>query len=319
LLLFGLLLMTLMIGLRFEVGADWAAYERMFLRSQQNDLPTTLGFGDPGYFLVNWLTARMGLGIWGVNLFCGLATVAGVAALTRLQRQPWLAVLVAIPYLIVVIAMGYTRQAAALGFMMIGLAAFLRTGSILRCILWIALAALFHKSAVVAVPLLAYVSTSQSRWNLLLVASASVGLYMLLLDDAVDALVATYIGSRYASTGAAVRISMCVVPALIFFALRRRLDFSVQEDRLWRNFSLLALAAVVALAITPSSTAVDRVALYLLPLQFVIMARLPGTIFTEPVGRLIVIAYTGVVLFTWLNFAVHARFWVPYESILWTS
>jgi hypothetical protein len=83
--------------------------------------------------------------------------------------------------------------------------------------------------------------------------------------------------------------------------------------------ALLALASVGWLLVSASSTAVDRMALYLIPLQLFVFARLP-----DLMGRgrglrnwvLAVVAYYAAVLFVWLNFATHAYTWVPYHSWL---
>ena len=75
--------------------------------------------------------------------------------------------------------------------------------------------------------------------------------------------------------------------------------------------------AVAAYYYLPSSTAVDRVALYLLPLQLVVFAYLP-----EVAGRAttpnkdwvwLVLGYYALVQFVWFNYATHAPWWIPYR------
>jgi hypothetical protein len=311
--LIGLLAMTLMIGLRFQVGGDWNTYQFIFKRSAYYNLEQTITRSDPGYAFLNWAAQQIGSDVWLVNLLCAILTVWGVAALARREPQPWLSLLLAIPYLIVVVAMGYTRQAAALGLVMVGLASLLKTGSVARLVFWAALGALFHKSAIVCLPLVAFTGNRRKVVDLALIASAALGLYTLLLQDSVDLLVKNYIGTRYSSSGAAIRVSMSVLPAIIFLLFRRRLGFTEVEGKLWRNYSLVAIGAAAALAVSPSSTAVDRIALYLLPLQFVVLARIPGALVSRSFGILIVAGYSAAVLFTWLNFAVHAQSWLPYR------
>ena len=109
---------------------------------------------------------------------------------------------------------------------------------------------------------------------------------------------------------------MSLLPALVFLVFKRRLAFDEDEAKLWRNFSLVAIGAAIALAVTPSSTAVDRIALYLLPLQFIVLARIPGTLVSRNFGNLLVSGYTAAVLFTWLNYAANAQSWLPYRSLV---
>lgn len=310
----GLIAMTLMVGLRFEVGGDWVNYERIFVRSSFRTFDQIFLQSDPGYAFLNWVTSQVGAGIWLVNLACAIPTVVGVAALARREPQPWLAILIAIPYLIIVVGMGYTRQAAALGFVMIGLASLLDKGSLLRMVLWTAIGALFHKSAIICLPLVAFTGKRSKAIDLALLASAAIGLYTLFVQDSVDRLLRNYIAARYSSSGAAIRVSMSLLPAIVFLLFRRRLGLTDEERQLWRNFSLVAVIAAIALVVTPSSTAVDRIALYLLPLQFVILARIPGTLLARNFGNLLVSAYTAAVLYIWLNYAANADSWLPYRS-----
>ena len=51
--------------------------------------------------------------------------------------------------LVVVVAMGFTRQAAAIGFLMLAFAAFSEK-SLVRFLIFVALATTFHKTAVIA-------------------------------------------------------------------------------------------------------------------------------------------------------------------------
>jgi len=64
---------------------------------------------------------------------------------------------------------------------------------------------------------------------------------------------------------------------------------------------------------------VDRLALYLTPLQVVVFSRLPflarKELHPDVMVVLILFGY-GAVLFVWLNFASHAQYWLPYRNIL---
>ena len=95
-------------------------------------------------------------------------------------------------------------------------------------------------------------------------------LYDLLLANSVDQFVTNYIEAEYNSQGAAIRVAMNLVPATIFLAARSRFRYLTLDDRMWRNFSLAAWLFLVLLLVLPSSTAVDRLALYVIPLQLAI-------------------------------------------------
>jgi hypothetical protein len=240
----------------------------------------------------------------------------GLVAFCRQQPRPWLALAVAVPYMVVVVAMGYSRQGEALGLAMLGLVGLARRNN-LQFVLLVALAATFHKSAVLLVPLAVLAEPRGRLWTGLWVGIAAVLLYWVLLADSVDALMAGYVEAQYQSEGAAVRIAMNAMPAALLLLLRKRVAWQqVAERNLWTMLALAALAAVVALLVSPSSTAVDRVALYLIPLQLFVFARLPDLLGHGRDRRhwvVAVVLYYAAVLLVWLVFATHSQYWLPYR------
>lgn len=313
LLVLGAVMIALLVGLRYQVGADWDTYEFMFSYARRTDIGRALEIGDPGYQILNWGVQNLGGEMWLVNLVCGVLFTWGLMRFAQVQSNPWLAVLVAVPYMIVVVAMGYSRQAVALGILMAGLASMKRNGSVLRFLAYVAAAALFHKTAVVAFPLVALASRRNRTINIFVAITASVLLYDMFLGDSMQQFVDNYIEAEYSSQGAAIRVAMIVVPAAMFLLFPNRFGFSAEERLMWRHFSLAAFGFLILLLTLPSSTAVDRMALYVMPLQLAVLSRMPGTIMHPTIGKFVIIAYSFAVQFVWLNFAVHSEYWVPYK------
>jgi hypothetical protein len=305
----------LMIGLRYEVGGDWGNYIDILDEVGRSDFWAGVWKQDPGYGLLNWLSARAGLGMWAVNLACALVFTWGLVRFARRQPNPWLVMVVAVPYLIIVVAMGYTRQAVAIGFILAGLAV-LEQG-LLRFSIYLAFAVMFHKSAVVILPLVA-LSASYRRFVTagILLASAVI-LYYAFVQASVDRLMTNYVESSYGSQGAGVRVAMNLPPALLFLFFQRRFTVSDQERKLWRNFSLAGLMALAVLEFTSATTAVDRLALYVIPLQMFVLGRLPfafhGKRGPSAAITLMVIAYSATIEFVWLNYAANSPYWIPYQ------
>jgi len=309
------LFFSLAIGLRFEVGGDWFAYVRHLELRAATSLTDVLLGSDPGYYLVNWLVAQAGGSIIWVNAACGMIVMAGVVRFARSQPLPWLALLVAVPYLIIVVGMGYTRQSVALGFLLIGLVS-LRNRQMRWFVFWVMLGATFHKSAVLMLPVAALASTSNRFWSFFWVGLMSlVGGYLFVFDSA-ERLWTNYVEADYQSQGGLIRVLMNAIPALLFFVFQRSLRLSEAERKLWFWMSLLALACIPLVVI--SSTATDRVALYLIPIQMFVFARLPFVV-SDPRHRglitLAVVGYYGLVQAVWLFFASHAFVWLPYRMV----
>jgi hypothetical protein len=309
----GAVVMTLLIGLRYKVGGDWASYEFMYYRAGPLAFSDALSIGDPAYQAVNWIAYQFDGEVWLVNSTCAIFFVWGLFRLCRTQPLPWLAALVAVPYAVIVIAMGYTRQAVALGLIMAGIADFLRGGSVLRYAVFASAAALFHKTAVVAFPVVALATERNRLVNMLIVLAGGIFLYDLFLGDAMDNFVENYIRAAYSAQGAAIRIAMNMFAAGVLWLARGRLEMQKLEWKVWRNFSFASAASLVFLIVSPSSAAVDRISLYIIPLQIAVLGRVPLIFKSRLFGTVIVTLYCFSVEFVWLNFGQFAGAWVPYR------
>lgn len=313
---FVFVLFALMMGLRHEVGGDWLNYLPHFRDTASRTFSEVLSRGDPGYYGLNWLVAHAGGSIYQVNLVCALVMMWGTVVFCRAQPNPWLALLAAVPYMLVVVGMGYTRQAVALGFALLGLAA-LGNGRVRAFVLWIAIGATFHKSAVLLLPIAALAASRNRILTGAIVGVTTLLLYYLLLADASEALWQNYVEAQYQSSGGMIRVLMNVVPAALLVLFRKRLVPDAQERKLWLWMAVFAFACLPLVSL--ASTAVDRVALYLIPIQLFVFARVPRlarTVRTRTPLVLGVIGYYAAVLFVWVNYAVHAFAWLPYQNLL---
>lgn len=308
-------MLAVMIGFRYEVGADWRGYLDYLYSAELLSFSEVFTSDEPGYILLNWIAARTVGEVWLVNLFCGFVFAVGLVVFARCQPRPWLAILVAVPYLVIVVAMGYSRQAVAVGLAMLGLSALARDRSSLKFVAWVGLAATFHKSAVMLIPLAALAANRGRLWTAAWIGAATVMFYWLFLEDSIDRYIGGYIEAGYQSEGAAIRVAMNALPAAIFLLARRFFILTPAELKLWTIMSLLALVFVFFLLVSPSSTAVDRMALYLIPLQVFVLSRLPDMLGGRKASEITfgVVAYSATVQFVWFNFAAHAAYWAPYQ------
>jgi len=312
--------LVLMIGLRHEVGGDWIPYIEMLESYTDTATADKFGFQDPAFVLFNKLATWSGTGVYLLNVLSAIFFSWGLVVFCRAQPRPWLALVVAVPYLITVVAMGYTRQGVAIGIAMVGMVA-LSEGSTLRFMLWIALAALFHKSAIILVPMAVLAGTKRWVFKLTWVTVAGLTLFVLLLQEAMSFWIGGYIESQYQSSGAAIRIAMNALPSALFLFLRKRFQLSPAQRSFWTGMAWGALLLVVLLVVSPSSTAVDRLALYWIPLQLFVLSRLPSALGQED-GKnagwvYAVVAYSAVVHFVWLVYADTAFAWLPYQFYPW--
>lgn len=311
-----IVVLIIVIGFRYDVGGDWNNYYRYLFRAYHLTFSDLGALEDPGYWALNILSTLFGWGMTGVNTFGAVLFSVGLVLFCRSLPRPWLALACAMPYLVTVVAMGYTRQAIALGLAMIGLVMLGRQRFVIFALLVLA-GALFHKSAVLLIPI-AGLTVSRNRFlTMVLVAGATALGYVTLLEDSAAHLVETYKDQNFESAGAFIRLAMNFTPAALFLLYRNRFALAGGERKLWLIFSLLAVGMFFAFFLTNLSTALDRMALYIIPLQLVVFAHLPDVL--GAFGRrnqaivAMILLYYATVLFVWLNFANHSHRWVPYQ------
>ncbi len=314
-----LISLIIMVGFRYQVGGDWVNYFHFLYDVNGKSFVEVMQMTDPSYMLANWLSVQFDFSTIGVNVLCSILFSIGLIEFCRNLPRPWLGLTVAVPYTVIVVGMGYTRQGVAIGLAMLGFLALKRNSTFLF-VFWVVIAATFHKTAVLLLPI-AVLSNTKSRFQTAIwIAVTFAVAYTLLLQESVDGLVQNYAQAQYQSEGALVRLLMNAFPAIILLWNSRKFNFSNSELSLWWWMAIISLVLLVAVSISPSSTAVDRIALYMLPLQLVVFANCPEALKSKAIDQnfwvLIIIFYYACVLFVWLNFADNSLYWVPYKSFL---
>jgi hypothetical protein len=306
----------LMIGLRWKIGPDWAAYAEIFGDTQLYTFKQVTLHVDPGFILLMWALGQNGAPFWVLNFICGAIFAAGLTAFCARQPNPWLSYLLAFPYLIIVIGMSGDRQAAALGFLFFALNAF-EDRKLPRLVVLTLLGALFHSSVILMLPILLFSYSGKTVQRAALLCLILI-IFLSQFQHAFTVYAHRYSSLKIQSGGLVYRLAMNSLAAVGYFAFRTKLGLSQHQARLWRNFSICTVALVFLAVIAPSSTAVDRFLLYLFPLQFVILGRLPSAFVPERSPSFVtvaVIAYAAAVQLIFLNFGTFSSYYVPYRSI----
>jgi hypothetical protein len=278
-----------------------------------------IGVTDPLFALLLWLSAQLGTDVYPVNAICSLILAIGVVRVALQTREPWLAIAGAVPYLLIVVGLGYVRQAGAIGMILIAIAS-LERGNRARPLLYLAIAAGLHSSAVSVLPFFGLALANRNKLQIFLLATAGSIAFYFLLARQLAFFETTYIETDFESSGALIRIAMSVVASLLILARWRSFSFPAHTRPIWLGFAASNVIAFVILGTIEASTAVDRVALYFAVVQIFVFGNIRELVgFARgfsPVLRLLVLALAVAVQLVWLVLASHAEDWVPYRSLL---
>lgn len=310
------ILLTFIIGFRHEVGGDWNPYIWHLNAMRDKTLADTLFERDPAYAFLEWFGANVWGGIYLVNTVCAGIFSWCLLAFCRIQSRPWLAVCISTPILIIVVSMGYTRQAVAIGLVMLGFIQ-LQRGQVWRFILLTACASLFHTTALIFAPLAIFFLSKVKVVTLIGLTVTAGAFFTLMLQDYLALLYRDYIVAEYHSAGAIFRLATTALPAILFLIFREKFRLTVLQKKFWILMAILALSCVILFAVLPSSTAIDRFALYLVPLQIFVFSNMPDAVLRSSTGKNLlvgaVVAYSAAIQFVWLSFGAHAPEWLPYR------
>lgn len=312
------LALVTIIGLRWETGGDWGSYDRMVQSALWTEDRYGL-LGDPGFRALTVLAAQSAYGMLVVTFVSAVVVTVGLLRFCLAQPRPWLCLAVAVPYFVVVMGMGYIRQGMAVSLLLIALIA-VQNGSVTRFIGWVLAAAMFHSTALIFLPLALFMARVHPFARLMLLIGAAIVLGLAATGERTGLLLTNYVDQEMTSSGAVVRLAMTALPGAILLYWRARFDLAPSERWIWMMLSAAGIAALALVLVFPTSTAIDRIGLYLLPLQLFVYSRLPDALAgddrTARVLATAVIALYAAAFFVWLNYAVNVEYWLPYRFFL---
>ena len=307
----------LVIGLRDQVGCDWYNYVRHFESTEGVSLAQAFTqVKDPAHTFVNWWMGQWGWGVYGVNFIYAIIFVTGLITCVRTQANPWLALAAAVPYMVVMVSMGYSRQGVALGLFMLAIT-YVEKGKFKSYVFWVLMATMFHKSAIILLPLGLFFSTGSMWLRVVIMIPVLYGGWDLMLAEKQEQLWETYVENQMQSSGAYIRVIMNFFPAMLLLMYRKQWKRHYADYPFWFWVAMGSIASMFLVG--AATTAVDRVALYFIPIQLAVFSRLPYLArkqMSPKMTKIIIILIYTAVLFAWLVFASHSHCWIPYQNIL---
>jgi hypothetical protein len=318
------LLFVIFIGFRHEVGGDWIPYLEVFSEVQfiainfNFDKIISIAFNnDFGYVMLNYYVYLLDADIYLVNLICALIFIYGVWRFSFLQNNPWLSIIISLPFLTYIVAMGYTRQSVSVGFIFAAVAN-LQQGR--KTWFWVdvLLAVIFYKLSVLFL-FIGIFQSSKFSYSFKVTFSLIVAIIAaLVMRENIDFWIYSYITNQHmTSHGAIPRVLLNLIPALIFLLYKDKLCFHENVKNLFFIMSLSIL--VTAPFVFWFSTPIDRLQIFLMPVQLAVFSNLSYLVkqvyLKQAIVFSIVVGYTTV-FFIWFNFAKTVRKWIPYDNLL---
>jgi hypothetical protein len=306
---------VLFVGLRYEVGSDRWAYANMYDNFASSSFKEVLEMPELAFGIINWLVGQLDAGVYLVNFIVAIIFVSGLVRFAKTTPLPFLALISVTPYLVIAIGMSATRQSAAIG-LVFHLMASWRQGLAYKVSLS-TLATLFHNSGIMSF-IFVMQSLKMRHWvRLLLYGLGAAVLYPVLTQtDAALKYQKIYIEDDLVSSGALMHALLNVIPSAIYLVFRRQWRARFGASDLLLLLALLSILSVFGVSV--SSTGLDRLALYLSPIQMMVYGSLPFLFGYQYKTQLtvVIIVIQLLIMFFWLSYANTAEPFLPYQNLI---
>jgi EpsG-like putative glucosyltransferase len=310
-------------GTRYYTGCDFTGY----LHRYENIVPlltfekAAFVLDEPGFNLLALGLFGFGLDFMWLNVASAVIFFLCFGIFANRHPAPLMLLTLSFPILIIQLSMSGLRQALATAFLMLAFNAFSDNKRVWVAF-WIVIAAQFHQTAILLLPL-AFIAGREISVVRILGAVVILGPFAgLFLSDRLDLYSDRYVEQIYgsqSSSGAALRLGLLLITASIFEMYKTRIKALFPKYyQLMRIFSLASFALIPVFLI--SSVAVHRLIYYILPVNLFTLACLPYAMFPRnqwQIGKLLPLALYFSYIAIWFAFSRHANIcYTPYESYL---
>lgn len=302
---------------RFEVGCDWWGYLHQYRVFSFTTGDEILDVQDPLWIGIISLLNGFDLPYPWLNVISSALFFAGMHALAKRQPDPLSFLILLFPILIINMPMSGIRQAAAIGVMGFAFAAFLDR-RLAAFVVWTVVASLFHTSAIVFLLLAPLVGGKYTTQRLVAAGVLAIpGTVALMLGSGAELAIGRYVGTGIDAVGALFRLGLLLVTGIFFILLAAR-----YWSRMYpKDYRLVSIGSLMMLTVFPlvffSTVIADRYGYYLVPLQTIILARIPY-LFPDQQNRLLQAApYLALALtfVVWTSMSWHFNScYLPYQT-----
>tara|TARA_B100000035_G_scaffold63895_1_gene51838 strand:+ start:47197 stop:48249 length:1053 start_codon:yes stop_codon:yes gene_type:complete len=305
------------IGFRHEeIGPDWYTYKELFLNMSNFNFLHSLSIGDPAYFSIMWLLRYFGHDVISVNILFSVLTVAFYTKFCSHQKLPYLAFFIGLPFLIIY-TMNFPRQSIAMAIGSFALLHILSDNKS-RAFLWILLAVLFHKTAIIYLVFLLNSLRKMNILNTFLILIAGFLIFYFFILSHLSGYIFNF-STLMHSNAAHLKGMVYLLPVLLYLIFYKSVSHSLSlgESTMINRFSILCIISYVALFTSAFLyNAIDRIYVYFLPFEIIIFSTfIAKNIKSDQMLYYVVplIFYKFVLFYIWLEFSFNSSHFVPYS------
>lgn len=198
--------------------------------------------------------------------------------------------------------------------------AFLYQKKLLKAFLFLILATLFHKTAIVSA-IVIFLNKRYINFKNIVIFLGIVVITVIMLLNQIVSMYVMYFEKEMQSSGAIMRISINIMAVilLLLFAKRWKSIYGKVDFDFWKPFIYMTILMFLMAIFLNITTIADRILLYFYPLQIVVFSRMLYLIKNRNLKYIYFLGYilfSFLILFVFLNFGTYSKDWLPYNNLL---
>tara|TARA_B100000575_G_scaffold10020_1_gene7384 strand:- start:9453 stop:10523 length:1071 start_codon:yes stop_codon:yes gene_type:complete len=323
---FFIIILSLVIGLRHEVGGDWLNYYLSY--SKFNELNAgqfieILSLNEPGFKTLIWVSSKIST-IYFMHIANLLSAFIFLFSLFYfINRFPFTSLLfyISIPFLLIIVAMGYTRQSIGLAFFMLGILS-LNNNKNFNFVILILIGTLFHKATIFCFIFFIYKNLNLKKLNRIIYMSILAVLFFILFNDIFSKFLENFLQQEaLETTGARIKILINLLFGITYYLIRKNWNNKLLDIKIMDTYLILTIIFfAVSIFLSPVYiAAADRLSIFIYPINLVVIANYFLVIKKEPLKSgflFILISVSYIYFITWAIFGSYSRHWLPYQNVL---
>lgn len=317
------LIVSLFLSFRsITIGPDWFTYKELFENQINFPFIHSITIGDPAYFGLTWLVRRFTNDILFVNILMAFITLYFYYIFCKYQKLSTFSFFIGLPFLIL-FTINFPRQAAAMTIIAYSLK-YILVGNRKEFIIFILLATLFHKTALIFLVLLLDDLRNFKIKNLFILTVLTTLFFFIFVYQYLEGYILNF--STYMHSSAAhLKGMIYVLPVTIYFIFYKQITYTmtITEIFVMKRLCIIILFSYFLIFIHPFLyNAIDRIFIYFLPIEILIFGNYMFRVIKQNqvfMYMCIIIIYKLSLFFIWLLSGNNSSYFLPFEFYSYSS
>lgn len=297
-------------GYKFNIGGDWNFYLTSFFVFPDKFENNILSY-------IYFIAYKTKISFQNTHLFISSIFFFYFAYLIKDYKNKIFILSFSFPLLILIVHLGFTKQSLAIIFFINSINEY-KKGKYTHSLILLILGMISHYSLIIFTFFFFNKNFFKNKYSIILIIISII--FLVLNFQTIYSKVYYWIFDyEFASSkGAYLRVTLISLISIFLFYFRKTYVHSESETYILYYLTATSILFLILIIFFPNFTLVDRLNYYLLPFQYIFIDKFIESrkLNIQKIQKLFIIILNFLILVTWLLFANHNNYWIPYNNYL---